>query len=362
MRKLFSGIIGAMIAFSLVAMPAQAATTPLSNQAAQQLLSLLLQELALIEQQLAAETTSPTVTTATTTPIVATTPTLPQQTTFDPQALVGILCYYNVTATDPTDGANQTFSEQEEVRGSGVIINANGNILTNRHIIEQPSETTTLQDSNGNPISVILSYSLDHCEVGQLPTGTLLPSVSEIQSLNPYVQIPVLGYTAQPVYVSHDTDAEENDLADFAVLRITGVTANGPTFGIKSVPSSFPYATLLAIDPYVTASTTLPGNVLTYGFPGDVTSGQGNFFSTLTMTGSVGNVTDISGGDNFYNDMPLVIQTDMEIAHGRSGSPLIWRGYVIGLVTFFIGDNRTNSGSVASDAIIKTLQPLGYLP
>jgi hypothetical protein len=116
------------------------------------------------------------------------------------------------------------------------------------------------------------------------------------------------------------------------------------------------------VDPYVTASTTIPGEVITYGFPGDVTSGQGNFFNTLTMTGSVGNVTEIDGGETLYPDMPLTILTDMEISHGRSGSPLIWHGYVIGIVTFFLGDNRTDSGSVASDAIVKTLQPLGYLP
>ena len=355
MKRFLLGMVTASLIVGPVAIaPAQAISVPMSREAMQQLLTLLLQELSLLEQQLAAENV------ATTTQAIP--PTLPPATTFDPQALVGILCYYNVTATNPVNGASQLLSEQEEVRGSGVIINFQGNILTNRHIVEQPNDTTTATDGNGNPISVTLSYALDHCEVGQLPAGTKLPSESEIQSLNPYVQIPVLGYTAKPIYISHDTDAQEDSLADFAVLQLTGLTSAGPTFGVTRVPSSFPYAKLLAISPYVTASTTLPGDILTYGFPGDVTSGQGNFFSTLTMTGSVGHVTDVSGGDNLYYNMPFVVSTDMEIAHGRSGSPLIWRGYVIGLVTFFIGNNRTESGSVASDAIIKTLTPLGYLP
>jgi len=355
MKRFFVGMVVVSIIVGPVAIaPARAATTPMSPKAMQQLLTFLLQELSLLEQQLAAETVT------TTTQVVA--PTLPPATTFDPQTLVGILCYYNVTATDPANGMSEALSDQEEVRGSGVIINSQGNILTNRHIVLQPDDTTTATDSNGNPISVTLSYALDHCEVGQLPASTNLPSESEIQSLNPYVQIPVLGYTAKPIYIAHDTDAQENSLADFAVLQITGLTSAGPTFGVTRIPSSFPYAKLLAISPYVTASTTLPGDVLTYGFPGDVTSGQGNFFSTLTMTGSVGHVTDVSGGDNLYYNMPFVVSTDMEIAHGRSGSPLIWRGYVIGLVTFFVGNDRTESGSVASDAIIKTLQPLGYLP
>jgi S1-C subfamily serine protease len=355
MKGFLLGIIIASVIVGPAAIaPAQAANVPMSHEAMQQLLTLLLQELSLLEQQLNIETV------ATTTQVIA--PTLPPVTTFDPQSLVGILCYYNVTATDSANGMSEVLSDQEEVRGSGVIINSQGNILTNRHIVEQPDDTSTATDSNGNSISVTLSYALDHCEVGQLPADTDLPSESEILSLNPYVQIPVLGYTAQPIYIAHETDVQENSLADFAVLRITGLTSAGPTFGVTRVPNSFPYASLLAIGPYVTASTTLPGDVLTYGFPGDVTSGQGNFFSTLTMTGSVGHVTDVSGGDDLYYNMPLVVSTDMEIAHGRSGSPLIWRGYVIGLVTFFIGDNRTDSGSVASDAIIKTLEPLGYLP
>ncbi len=346
-------MIGTIALFSFVALPARAATASLSRADMQQLLSLLIQELALLEQQLAAITASST-------PQAGAT--LPPPTTFNPQALVGILCYYNVTATNSINGETAKLAEQEEVRGSGVMINSQGNILTNRHIVEQPDESASATDSNGNLIQITLGYTLDRCEVGQLPAGTELPSPSEIQSLNPYVQIPVLGYTAKPIYIAHEPDMKENDLADFAVLGIMGLTTSGPTFGITRVPNSFPYATLLAINPYVTASTTLPGEVLTYGFPGDVTSGQGNFFSTLTMTGSVGHVTDIKSGDNLYSNMPFVVQTDMEIAHGRSGSPLIWRGYVIGLVTFFIGNNRTDSGSVASDAMIKTLRPLGYLP
>lgn len=358
MKKIVSVVlVAAVLIFSIAVSPAQAATAPLSRAAMQQLLTLLLQELALLEQQLATETAA----SATSTPAVITAPALPPETTFDPQSLVGILCYYNVTVTNPMNGEATVLGDQQEIRGSGVIINTRGDILTNRHVLTQPNETTTVSVS-GQTVTIVLGYALDHCEVGQLPADTHLPTASEIQSLNPYVQIPVLAYNAQPTYLASDTDAMENDLADFAILHITGLATNASLFGITAVPKSFPYARLLAINPYVTASTTIPGDVLTYGFPGDVTSGQGNFFGTLTMTGSVGHVTEIDGGENLYNNIPFIIRTDMEISHGRSGSPLIWHGYVIGLVTFFVGNNRTDSGSVASDAIIKTLQSLGYLP
>jgi S1-C subfamily serine protease len=250
-------------------------------------------------------------------------------------------------------------SQQLEVRGSGVIINSGGNILTNRHVIEQPESQTSITGSFGNTIPITVDYSLDRCDVGQLAAGASLPTIPQIQSINPYVNIPVLGYTAQPVFVSPAAGLSVSEIqyADFAVLQITGLSQSGPTFGVTSIPQSFPYAQLLPIKQY----PKIDGQVVTYGFPGDVTSGQGNFFQTLTMTGSVGSVTSVAVGDRFYANVPLLIKTDMGIAHGRSGSPLFWRGYVIGLVTFFIGDNQTDSGSVASDAILKGLEGTNYI-
>ena len=100
----------------------------------------------------------------------------PTSVTFDPQALVGILCYYNATYTNQNSGKSIYQSDDEEVRGSGVFINSNGLILTNRHIIQQPQSYTSIDDSNGNPVPISIVYSLDHCEVGQLPKGSTLPS------------------------------------------------------------------------------------------------------------------------------------------------------------------------------------------
>ena len=310
------------------------------------------------------QTSTPTLV-ATTTPDTSTAVAAPSNAdpasvTFDPQALVGILCYYNATYTNQNSGKSIYQADDEEVRGSGVFINSNGIILTNRHIIQQPQSYTSISDSNGNTVPISIAYALDHCEVGQLPKGSTLPSANEIQSLNPYINIPVLGYVAQPVYVSQTAglSATEIQYADFALLKITGVSASGPTFGVTSVPSSFPYAQLLPVQQY---PDVINSEVITYGFPGDVTSGQGNFFQTLTMTGSVGTVNTIYYGDQYYANIPLSISTDLAIAHGRSGSPLLWHGYVIGIVTFFIGENQTNSGSVASDAIVKDLKHSGYI-
>jgi hypothetical protein len=284
----------------------------------------------------------------------------PATITINPQTIVGILCYYNATYTDEQTGQSVYAADDEEVRGSGVIINNRGDILTNRHIVVQPDTDTTIDDQNGNSVPVTVNYELDHCDVGQIPAGDTLPTASQIEAYNPYIQLPVLGYTAQPVYISQTSGLtpEEIQYADFAVLQITGISSSGPTFGVNAVPNSFPYVTLLPVGNY---PDVLDAQVITYGFPGDVTSGQGNFFQTLTMTGSVGSVTSVETGDQFYSTTPLLLNTNLAIAHGRSGSPLFWRGYDIGIVTFFIGDDQSDSGSVASDAILKALKGTGYI-
>jgi S1-C subfamily serine protease len=282
----------------------------------------------------------------------------PPQATINPQTIAGVLCYYNVYLISDGNGTLIPAGFQRETRGSGVIIDSKGDILTNRHVVSQPDEYVTASDNTNHTIPVVMRFQLDHCDVGQLPATTHLPTASEISTFNPYIQIPVLGYTAQPVFFPNTSGLSNNEIAfeDFAILKITGVSMSGPIYGVTSVPSSFPYAHFLAVKPY----TQLNGGVVTYGFPGDVTSGQGNFFSTLTMTGSVGKITGVDYGDHFFADTPLTLHTDVEIAHGRSGSPLFWRGYVVGIIMFYQHDNRTDSGSVATDAIIQGLRGSGY--
>jgi len=283
---------------------------------------------------------------------------LPPEIQIDPETFVGILCYFNTTLTNPFNGTGVK-GEQLMVRGSGVIVNSQGYILTNKHIVVHPKETATTNFPDGSQTQININYQLDHCDVGQVPKGTHLPTVDEIMTVNPTIRINVLGYTSQLAYLSSVLPLSyiESQYTDFAILRITGVSKDGPSFGFSSVPPSFPYAKLLPTQEY-----NIDGNrVVTYGFPGDVSAGQNDAFQTLTMVGGVGNVSSTAVGDQYYSDVPLVIFTNLEISRGRSGSPLFWRGYVIGLTTFYMSSDKTHSGSVASDAIIKGLNGTGYL-
>lgn len=283
---------------------------------------------------------------------------LPPERQIDPQTIVGILCYFNTVLNNPLNGASVT-DDWILVRGSGVIINSQGYILTNKHIVVQPDSKAIINLPDGGQREINISYQLEHCEAGTVPVGSHLPTPDEIIKINPLIRVPILQYTAQPVYFSPNSGLSDREqiLADFAVLQITGLSHDAPTFGFNFVPSSFPYSKVIPVQKY----NLLGNRVITYGFPGDVTAGQRDSFQVLTMTGSVGSLTKLGFGEKFYADVPLVIYTNLEISHGRSGSPLFWRGYVIGLTTFFVGDNRTESGSVASDAIVKTLQSTGYL-
>lgn len=277
---------------------------------------------------------------------------LPPSIDIEPRTIVGLLCSYNIEVKD--SNGRILANGETMAKGSGVIISPDGKILTNRHVIQRDSE----QDSatvNGKTVSGTFSYTLKECLAGQAPEGTSLPTPAEIRSINPTVRITVLPYKTSLIETSSGAGLSdlEKKMADFALLKINGLSPDAPTFGYNSLPGSFPYAKILPAD-----NNVLSGDqVLTFGFPGDITQARNDAFGTMYLAGSVGSIKKVYVGDLYYTETPLVITTEMEIYHGRSGSPLFWRGYVVGLVTAYSGndsqENRTESISVASDAILK---------
>lgn len=276
---------------------------------------------------------------------------LPPEQSIDPQSILGIICDYDYFFLHPLTG--QRIEGKTEQKGSGVIIDPRGYVITNRHVLEREDQEEQVE-INEKSYSVVVRFSLRSCRAGRVPQGLVLPTKQEILTYNPSAQVPVIGYKLEKIYVRDQSGMSEAEsfIADFALLRIVGLTDEAATFGISSLPSSFGYAKLLPLK-----NLEIPNKeVFTYGFPGDVTEGKKSDFETLYFTGSVGRIVQIDEGDQYYIGTPLSIATKMEIYHGRSGSPLFWRGYVIGLVTALDSRDRTNSYSVASDVILRDIK------
>ncbi|MDI6734495.1 MAG: serine protease [Patescibacteria group bacterium] len=268
-----------------------------------------------------------------------------------PTSIVGLICYFNYGYFNPSTGVLESGSIALS-RGSGVIISKNGLTLTNRHVIESDS-SKQIVSINGAEKEINV-YDLNLCEVGTIPETATLPTPDLIRSINPIVRVPVLGYTAKLIYkpsLNNLSGIEAQNL-DFAILKINGISESGPIFGITSLPASFDYAEMLS-------STNIEKNdeILTYGFPGDVTEGTKSAWTTIYLTGSVGKYSGFFVGDKFFKETPLVLDTEMEVYPGRSGSPLFWRGYVVGLVRSYNIGNRLNSHAIAIDAIQKIMGP-----
>jgi len=294
-------------------------------------------------------TTTIVATITTTTP--STTPNVLPEQIVNPQSILGIVCTYDYSYNHPLSG--QLIKGETMKRGSGVIVNAQGYLITNRHLLEWPDEEENVTIGEKS-YSVTVHYGLSGCKAGRVPKGTALPTRNEIVTINPLTQVTVLAYRLQPIYIRNTVGMTSNEsfFSDFALLYISGLTEDASVFGINSLPTSFEYAKLLSAQ----GLDLTQREVITYGFPGDVTVGKGSSFQTLYFTGSVGRVTKINQGEQYYRNTPLYIETKMEIYPGRSGSPVFWRGYVIGLVMAEDSNNRTNSYSVTSDVILRDIQ------
>ncbi|MBI4159809.1 trypsin-like peptidase domain-containing protein [Candidatus Wolfebacteria bacterium] len=273
-------------------------------------------------------------------PTSSTAPVIVSSRSIDTQSVVGLNCYFKNKST----GALANIA-----KGSGVIIDSRGYVLTSRHLVDLLF-AAGIEDRFAQFAD---SYIFSYCAVGNAPQGATLPSRDIIQSFNPAIQLPILGYLSDIFFVPRNlpVSPEEADQLDFAILKINGVAADGPSFGIAELPRSFPFARLASAD----EMPTVGSEVLTYGFPGDVTVGMNSSFTTLYLTGGVGQVQEIFGGNNYFINRPLVINTRMGVSSGRSGSPLFYRGLVAGIISSYRSGNSADSFSVSSAAIAEFL-------
>jgi hypothetical protein len=234
----------------------------------------------------------------------------------NPETLVGIACEFHGKNDDGTE-------DWKTLRGSGAIVTPDGYILTARSTVDMAYLNEGLEN-----------YELKRCLVGQMPKTNPLPSIEAIKKVNAYLRLPYLSYVAEPYYTPDTQGASEYETAwlDFAVMKITGVNPDAAVFGgPRELPEEFPAAPFL-----ISEVPKLKEVVLNFSFPSGTTIGNRADIKTLFMQGLLSHVTDYWAGDSRYADDLFLIATYLDTedtAGGRFGSPIFWKGRIIGIHT-----------------------------
>ncbi|MBI5220928.1 MAG: trypsin-like peptidase domain-containing protein [Candidatus Liptonbacteria bacterium] len=270
------------------------------------------------------------------------------------QSVVAIRCY----GWDP-------YEKQAVLgwKGTGVIINPKGYILTARHVADLSWAVTTANDQ-ALLQKIKNGYRLDHCEVA-VPAQNTVATVDEIRAVNPQQPVRIFGYTAAVVYLPTDlpvSDLESKNL-DFAILKIDSLSDDSKYFKLPDYyPDKFPASRLWTGDLLPTDS-----EVLSFGYPGEPGLSAGSSFDQYFLKGSIEKVVKYFAGDSYFSREVMVTQLLAEnaILGGRSGSPVFWQGQVIGLIVSTDRDLQRQSYAVNSQVIRKVLAgtglPLGII-
>lgn len=216
-------------------------------------------------------------------------------------------------------------------RGSGVIIDPNyGYILTNRHVVDQIYTNWVYGDSD-NIGNVYLKNN--ECKIYFFDNGE---SISYIpQKKYSFYDINAWSgnydFTAQLVLVPSTNDGfsiSEIANLDFALLKFKEWdTAFKYSFGRKP-PSSLHYS------PIFSGSVPLNEELVIPGFATQVIGDEIQTFDTSRLTIKNGILVGKTIGDQKYADetIELTLKYDPDMIGGRSGSPIFWKGYIVGLL------------------------------
>ena len=277
---------------------------------------------------------------------------------------VGLLCHYKIN--DAGLRAAYAYGEDSDgellAKGSGVVVDPQGYILTAKHIVD-PQWTNIAYGSSTPPDEVQLNDELtfDYCDVG-VPPDQAAPSTALLQSINPSIAIPnPFPYIATIAFDPPQDEMSdlEYDNLDVAVLKITAPMKDCQTFNLCTLPPSFAYSPVLYTSaPYASSA---PNFLIDFGYPAESINSYGGSFTDFYLKGAVGRMTNYFDGDQYFNNVPLAFQWQAnDVLPGRSGSPIYWQGYVIGIEVSGEVGNSTMDDAVAMSAIQKELAANGF--
>lgn len=240
----------------------------------------------------------------------------------DLRSVVGIYC----------DFENKS-GETARYRGSGVIIregdySAGTYILTNRHVVDVQWAKWLTDDPDIDP-----GLKLTECKVHILRAeGKILP---EERYPYPYYDLRYTSgvqydFRARLAYLPKTEDLSENEESelDYAILEITG--KNTSKYFENENPRLWS-APIFAPSSREWLEMIKESRVVMPGYAFQQTGGAFEEFRLLTKDGVV---KDVYAGDEGLKGTPLtmIVEVPPDAYGGRSGSPIFYKGYLIGLV------------------------------
>ncbi|MEK7193491.1 MAG: serine protease [Patescibacteria group bacterium] len=270
------------------------------------------------------------------------------------KGLVALLCHYN--SKNPSITAPYTDSDGNILnKASGAIVSPEGYILTARHTVD-PEWSNIAYGASTPAWKQTLNENIvfDYCEIG-IPPSETLPSVADIVKINPQLAVPhPFPYIAKLAFVPPQNDLSDLEYRqlDFAVLKISGPRPNCERFNLCSLPKAYPYNPLLL-------SETSPRNqqVINFGYPTELINSSGGAFTNFFLKGAVGNINEYYSGDKVFKDRTFLFEFSAnDIMHGRSGSPVFYKGYITGITFSGNAKNVTIDYAVGVQALYEILK------